>query len=465
MKKRAMSEIVSTVLIIMISVVAVGILSAVMIPLVKTNLSFNSACSTAGSGIYLDSIEGYSCLDKNNEILSVNIKKKDLDLNISRVKLNVFSDDGSHSYYINLPERFSGRIFYLNVSGLNDLEKVEVYPIVSLGNKNRLCDSGGSIKVSLCSSDVSYLLEEIIEEEGSSSQNNNGGSGGNTGGSGSSGGNSEEDNGEDSGNDKEEDSCVPDCGCAENTLVGETCSDRCGGFCEGKNNLLSGLIAYYGFNEESGTTAIDSMEGVGGIISEGVLVNQSGVIGKSYRFDGTNKENIVLFSRSLPLKKSYTVSMWFKPFENYPKGEIGTLFDTWGGNYHDGVLTIRTNETTNLYHRGYYNGNFYPTNSITLFSSNKGFDNSWNHVILTYNSNSVTFYLNGIDVGSIPVSGEIYLEGVSSGFIVGCLGRIDCQTNFFRGYLDELGIWDRSLSSEEIGKLYNSGRGLAFPFV
>jgi len=33
------------------------------------------------------------------------------------------------------------------------------------------------------------------------------------------------------------------------------------------------------------------------------------------------------------------------------------------------------------------------------------------------------------------------------------------------GSLDEIGVWNRALSDEEVAQLYNGGNGLAYPFA
>jgi len=41
----------------------------------------------------------------------------------------------------------------------------------------------------------------------------------------------------------------------------------------------------------------------------------------------------------------------------------------------------------------------------------------------------------------------------------------DSAGYYFTGYIDEIGIWSRALSTTEISQLYNAGSGLPYPFV
>jgi hypothetical protein len=89
------------------------------------------------------------------------------------------------------------------------------------------------------------------------------------------------------------------------------------------------------------------------------------------------------------------------------------------------------------------------------FSFFNGFSTgTWYYVTLTRNDNTVKLYLNGRFVGSMTISGSDHLS-VSQ---VGYKGRS------FNGAIDELGIWNRALTDQDVAKLYNNGNGLSYPF-
>jgi len=80
------------------------------------------------------------------------------------------------------------------------------------------------------------------------------------------------------------------------------------------------------------------------------------------------------------------------------------------------------------------------------------------HVAIVLNGNFVKLYINNnlenqalVNVGNIA-PGEIELFG----------GRAPGPSDLFSGRMDEVGIWDRALSLNEIDQLYNNGAGLPY---
>jgi hypothetical protein len=82
-------------------------------------------------------------------------------------------------------------------------------------------------------------------------------------------------------------------------------------------------------------------------------------------------------------------------------------------------------------------------------------DNLWNHVVITINSsNTTTIYLNNVLVNSKIVSGLLPSGTISSG---GRIGRsLGSLHNSFNGYIDDFRIYNKVLTSSEVGYIYNN---------
>jgi hypothetical protein len=88
----------------------------------------------------------------------------------------------------------------------------------------------------------------------------------------------------------------------------------------------------------------------------------------------------------------------------------------------------------------------------------------WSHAVITYDGNEI------LDSNKV----KIYINGISS--TVQVLGNISIPTNLnasvsdikigqnLNGAMDEVGIWNRKLSQNEVTELYNNGIGKQFPF-
>lgn len=79
--------------------------------------------------------------------------------------------------------------------------------------------------------------------------------------------------------------------------------------------------------------------------------------------------------------------------------------------------------------------------------------NTWQHYAMTYDGSYLRVYHNGLITDSVPASGTIN-TGTES-FLIGNL--IYQTTNYYLdGKVDEVGLWNRSLSSEEVMCLYKN---------
>lgn len=85
--------------------------------------------------------------------------------------------------------------------------------------------------------------------------------------------------------------------------------------------------------------------------------------------------------------------------------------------------------------------------------------NTWKHVVVTYDSTTVRFYVDGAAAGS-------WVGTVGGGnTFVNSFAANNSIWGAFPGLVDEYGFWTRVITPTEIATLYNSGAGLAYPFV
>lgn len=85
--------------------------------------------------------------------------------------------------------------------------------------------------------------------------------------------------------------------------------------------------------------------------------------------------------------------------------------------------------------------------------------NRWIHVVGVKNDSESTGYLyqDGNQVGSVSLTGVTYSASLSN-FKIGA--RSDASSNYFDGQLDDVRIYDRALTPQEIRLLYTGGRGV-----
>ncbi|MHA1737866.1 MAG: LamG-like jellyroll fold domain-containing protein, partial [Candidatus Heimdallarchaeota archaeon] len=85
---------------------------------------------------------------------------------------------------------------------------------------------------------------------------------------------------------------------------------------------------------------------------------------------------------------------------------------------------------------------------------------AYSHVVIVRESNVMTVYIDNVDTGnSISLTGTVVVNNFG--------GKPNYGTGigFYDGDFDEIVIWDAAKSSGEVSELYNSGNGLAYPYV
>ena len=206
----------------------------------------------------------------------------------------------------------------------------------------------------------------------------------------------------------------------------------------------NGLVAYWKFNEEylSGATGqvIDSSgNGNHGTPQNGVITVENGVEGRAGQFDGANDRVVIPPDLSPTPSSQITVMAWIKPDKVPTHGN-------W--RYDDPIVGKRWSYCLRISERGRIGFHFHNTPYIYDAwldgSSMKPYEGQWVHVAATYDGSASTIYINGeVDV-SAPRSGPIY-----DSYVTPCISYVD-YSRFFDGMIDEVMVYNRALSSQEI---------------
>ncbi|HOF44334.1 MAG TPA: right-handed parallel beta-helix repeat-containing protein, partial [Candidatus Pacearchaeota archaeon] len=170
-----------------------------------------------------------------------------------------------------------------------------------------------------------------------------------------------------------------------------------------------------------------------------------GVRGRGLTFDGDD-DYLVGDDTYLPYGDSnITLSLWINPAEvQHDKGVLG--YGTYGSNNLFNVYLYNTSLGERLI------GLLTLENEIeNIFSNTKYVANEWQHIVFSYNGTHVSSYVNG-DIKDNP---ELVLNISNHGESPFRIGWAHIGYRF-NGSLDEVMIFNRSLSESEILALYNS---------
>lgn len=172
---------------------------------------------------------------------------------------------------------------------------------------------------------------------------------------------------------------------------------------------------------------------------------KSGVTGKGINFEGLSSRVRVPYSSTLNISKSVTVSAWIYPAANQTIN-AGII----GRGYISGDMPFKLDFRYGKL-RGYVTGN-----DLTFCVINTSYiPNTWQQVVFTYDMTECKLYLNGAIVGSKAYSKTLY---TTSGLDLN-IGSNGAGA-YYKGLIDEVGIYNTSLSYYQINRMYESKRAL-----
>ena len=213
-----------------------------------------------------------------------------------------------------------------------------------------------------------------------------------------------------------------------------------------------GLVAYYPFN---GNANDASGNGNNGTVSGATLTSdKDGNTNKAYEFTvdenggwGSKQDEITITSDPLMNSNEITLSAWVYPrskpgaFANRPL----TVFGRWEINVANEVFRFQVKEDNKIYFRA---------GSESFESGQINYD-TWSHIAITFGSNgTVKSYLNGNYVDETNFSTPLNVNSQSN-LTIGSLPSSNGTWYLFDGKLDELGYWNKVLTSQEIANLFS----------
>ena len=87
-------------------------------------------------------------------------------------------------------------------------------------------------------------------------------------------------------------------------------------------------------------------------------------------------------------------------------------------------------------------------------------NNTWYHLVAVYNKTDMIMYINGVDL-DVKNTATFNIKHIDYSWRIG-RDHWGPSSYHFKGIIDEIGIWNRSLSKAEVNFLYNEGVGIAY---
>ena len=202
-----------------------------------------------------------------------------------------------------------------------------------------------------------------------------------------------------------------------------------------------GLVGHWPLDDARGTIATDaSNNGHDGTLTGGISFTSNainGAVENALDFSGVN-DFVSLPNIDGTIDNQFTLSAWINPDDvnSGYQGIAGT--DSAKGfmafvNKGSLAFALRTDDGRKLISHG------------TIVA------NRWQHVAVSYNGRSMTWFINGNEVGSEAHTGQ-----VSDGAI-GYIGWSGYGEEYFEGGIDDVQLFDNALTEQQIDNLFDEG--------
>jgi hypothetical protein len=236
-------------------------------------------------------------------------------------------------------------------------------------------------------------------------------------------------------------------------------------------SLLDGLISYWKLDETSGGTGAvtrNDSQGSNNLTDNNTTPSGAGKINNCCDFTPANSEFLsVNDNASLTFTTAFSMSCWFN-IDNLISSTNFSIITKWTHATANSWIVRVDKDVANeikvfiadaLDDAGSHEGH---TTTAGLSAD------TWYHLVIVYNGAGadnpakLKIYINNVGktltyTGTIPTS----LQNSNAPLLIGDSGGT-LSGDYFDGLLDEIGLWNRDLTAEEVSQLYNAGAGLSY---
>ena len=206
-----------------------------------------------------------------------------------------------------------------------------------------------------------------------------------------------------------------------------------------------GLVGWWPFN---GNANDESGNGNNGTVNGATLTaDRNGKTNSAYSFDGTSNKIEIQSNKLFDFQK-FTIHTWIQS----PNNKIQKIISRTNWNSSNENFSLWNNQSsTGISVKK--NSNCSPGKGWNHFSSNfnNAYTNKWSNLICTYNGQKLIFFLDGKKIDSMNMIAPLDICE-NSNIRFGAWWSSD--PSWFKGQLDDIAIYNRALSNQEVKQLY-----------
>ena len=219
--------------------------------------------------------------------------------------------------------------------------------------------------------------------------------------------------------------------------------------------LKTNLISYWKLEEASGTR-VDA-HGSNDLTDNNTVTSATGKSGNAADFEAGNSEylNITDASQSgLDITGDLSINLWVN-FESLTTGRMISKSDFGTADRAYSFLWVNT--VTDYLRLYLYDGvtEYEPTVAWTPSTA------TWYMLTVVYDASAGTqdYYVNGSQQGTQQTGAVNSIRNSTANFNI---SAAQGDVNYFDGLIDEVAIWNKTLTTAEITEIYNAGTGLFY---
>ncbi len=214
-------------------------------------------------------------------------------------------------------------------------------------------------------------------------------------------------------------------------------------------SLNTDLVAYYKFDEQDTTGTGSILNEVGTNATNAGADNSTGKINTAYDYIDTNNDRMDAdFTQDF---SEFTFSGWVSNEAPASMENFAGIFDVANATQTN-LIFCRRQGTTDDIQCEVVGETFFTFNRDTLANT------ALKNIVFVWNSTGISLWVNGTLQGFQTSANGRTIQMTKLEF-----GRHQENDGFnWDGILDEIGIWNRSLSETEIIQIYNEGTGISF---
>ena len=213
-----------------------------------------------------------------------------------------------------------------------------------------------------------------------------------------------------------------------------------------QSTVPTGITAWY-----SGDGNTNDLQGANNALLQNGATYGNGKVGQGFQFDGVDDQISVPHNANQNGGSNLTIEAWINPTTLPHSGTI--LQKRTSGNV-GGYLLEPTQSNGNGAPNGLafiimIGGVYQGLNPANVLSPNV-----WQHIAATYDGAFMRIYVNGVEVGNKAQTGAI--DAVTAPLLI---GRNAVNNAAYQGGIDEIALYNRALTANEIRNVYNAQSG------